>query len=124
MVKKKVTRKKTVKKKIAGKGVAKKANKEPTWDEIGKLVGKKIEMASKEGKFNCKHWDRHNIKYTVKEKIQCGGTGGCFYFLGFIGSLVYYVTTAPSLWDAFLGFFKAIFWPAFLVYGVLHFIGV
>ncbi|NIO21276.1 MAG: hypothetical protein GTN76_11210 [Candidatus Aenigmarchaeota archaeon] len=102
--------KKTVKKKAV-----KKKEKEPTWDEIGELVGKKIEKASKEGKFDCKSW--------TKEKIQCSGTGGCIYFLGFIASLIYYVTTAPDLWGAVVGFFKAIFWPAFLVYGLLLFIG-
>ena len=62
-------------------------------------------------------------KAACMEGIKCHGTGGCAYFLGFIGALVYYVTTAPTLWDAFLGFFKALVWPAFLVYGVLLFIG-
>ena len=51
------------------------------------------------------------------------GTGGCAYFLGFLGAAIYYITTAPSVWDAIIGFFKAIVWPAFLVYGVLLFIG-
>lgn len=114
MVKKKIVKKKTIKKK----------EKETTWDEIGKAIGKKIEKASKEGKFDCKSWGKHDFKCTVKEKIHCNETGGCVYFLGFIGALVYYVTTAPSFWDAFLGFFKALVWPAFLVYGVLQFIGV
>lgn len=102
---------------MAKKAVKKKTAREdePSWDEIGKAIGKKIEKASDEGKFNCKSWD-------FRHKVHCHGAGG-FYFLGFIGALVYYVTTAPSFWDAFLGFFKAIFWPAFLVHGVLLFIG-
>ena len=98
------------------KKMVKKKEKEPTWDEIGKLVGKKIEIASKEGKFDCKSW--------TKDKIRCEGTGGCFYFLGFVGALIYYVTTAPSFWGAVVGFFKAIIWPAFLIYGVLQFLGI
>ena len=65
----------------------------------------------------------NNIKCKMKECAHENATGGCFYFLGFIGALVYYVTTAPSFWDAVLGFFKAIFWPAFLVHGLLLFIG-
>ena len=85
-------------------------DKEPTWDQIGSAIGKKMEKKS--------------FKHKCKEQIKCQGTGGCFYFLGFIGALIYYITTAPSLWDAILGFFKAIFWPAFLVYGILKFLGM
>lgn len=114
MAKKKTARKKIIKKK---KRLVNKKEKDPTWDEIGKSIGKKIEKASKEGKFNCKFLD-------FKNKVHCNGTGGCFYFLGFIGALIYYVTTAPSLWDAFVGFFKALVWPAFLVYGLLQFMGI
>ncbi|MCK5023821.1 MAG: hypothetical protein KAS04_06600 [Candidatus Aenigmarchaeota archaeon] len=50
-------------------------------------------------------------------------TGGCFYFLGFIGALIYYITTAPSFLDAVIGFFKAIFWPVFLIHGLLLLVG-
>lgn len=64
-----------------------------------------------------------NVKCKVKEGVQCNGTGGFFYFLGFLGAVVYYIGTAPSFWDAFLGFFKAIVWPAFLVHGLLLFMG-
>jgi hypothetical protein len=63
------------------------------------------------------------IKCKVKDEINCSGSGGCFYFLGFIGALIYYISTAPTFWDAVIGFFKAIVWPAFLVYGLLAFIG-
>lgn len=52
----------------------------------------------------------------------CGG-GGAFYGLGFIGALVYYLTTATSLVEGLLGIFQALLWPAFLVYEVLKFIG-
>jgi len=55
----------------------------------------------------------------VKDSVSSSGTGGCFYFLGFIASLIYYITTAPTFWDGVVGFFKAIFWPAFLVYGAM-----
>ena len=89
--------------------------KEPTWDEIGKLVGKKIDTAENEGKFDsCKSWG--------KGKVQCHASGGFFYFMGFLGALVYYWSTAPNLWEGFLGFFKALFWPGFLVHGLLVFL--
>jgi len=84
--------------------------KEPTWDQIGEAIGKKMEKKS--------------FKNKCKEQIQCQGTGGCFYFLGFIGALVYYITTATSFWDGVIGFFKALVWPAFIVYGVLKFLGM
>ena len=80
------------------------------------------EKASKQGmKKENKAADK--IKCTVKDGVKCNETGGCFYFLGFIGALVYYVSTAPTFWDAVIGFFKAIVWPAFLVYGLLVSIG-
>jgi hypothetical protein len=46
------------------------------------------------------------------------------YFLGFIGSAVYYITTATGFWMGVLGVLKAIVWPAFLVYGLLKFLGM
>lgn len=51
---------------------------------------------------------------------SCGGT----YFLGFIGALVYYLSTATGFWNGVLGILKAFVWPAFLVFEVLKFLGV
>ena len=45
-----------------------------------------------------------------------GAAGGGFYFLGFIGAAVYYIRAADSFGEGFLGFLKALVWPAFLVY--------
>ena len=59
----------------------------------------------------------------MKGHMHCHGCGGAIYGLGFIAALVYYIQTATSFWDGVLGFFEALFWPAFLVYGVLKFIG-
>jgi hypothetical protein len=55
---------------------------------------------------------------------HCHGTGGALYGLGFLGALVYYLTTATTLLGGVLGILKAIIWPAFLVYGVLKFLGM
>jgi hypothetical protein len=60
----------------------------------------------------------------MKERMCCHGSGGALYGVGFLGALVYYLTTATSLWAGFLGFFKALVWPAFLVYGLLKFLGM
>lgn len=58
-------------------------------------------------------------------KSYCGnmGKGGAIYGLGFIGAAVYYLSTAVSFWSGVLGLLKAAVWPAFLVYGVLKYIG-
>lgn len=56
--------------------------------------------------------------------VQKPGPGGAIYGLGVIGALVYYITTATSLWMGILGVLKSIFWPAFLVYGALKFLGM
>ncbi len=86
-----------------------------TWEDIGKAIGAKIEQESRDGCF--KGW---NIKGPM-----CGhGGGSAVYGLGFIGALVYYLTTATSLWAGFIGILKAIVWPAFLVYGALKFLGI
>ena len=55
----------------------------------------------------------------------CGphGGGSAVYGLGFLGALVYYLTTATDLWSGAFGIVKAILWPAFLVHGVLKFLG-
>jgi len=52
-------------------------------------------------------------------KPACGGV----YGLGFIGSAVYYISTATGFWNGVLGFLKAIVWPAMLVYNALKFLG-
>ena len=107
MVKKKAPIKKKTTKRTAKK------KQDPSWDEIGSAIGKKIETATESSDMRCR----------VKEKVR-HGSGGGFYFLGFVGSLVYYVTTAPTLWEAFIGFFKAVFWPAFLTYGIMKSMGL
>ena len=45
------------------------------------------------------------------------------YGLGFIGAVIYYLTTATSFIGGVIGFIKAIFWPAFLVYEALQAVG-
>lgn len=76
-----------------------------------------------------KRTSKQDTKSTKKmDKIKCnvkgGGCGGAFYFLGFIGALVYYLSTAPTFTAAVVGFLKAIVWPAFLVHGLLAYLGL
>ena len=60
----------------------------------------------------------------MMKRMCCHGSGGALYGLGFLGALVYYLSTATSLWTGLLGIIKAILWPAFLVYGALKFMGM
>ncbi|MBS3073474.1 hypothetical protein J4465_01610 [Candidatus Pacearchaeota archaeon] len=50
--------------------------------------------------------------------------GGCIYGLGFIGAVIYNISTATGFWMGVLGFLKALVWPAYLVYGLMKFIGL
>jgi len=67
-------------------------------------------------KENCEH----NFKY---RKHYRGAHGGeAVYGLGIIGALVYYWGSASTFLLFVIGFFKAVFWPAFLVYEALKFL--
>jgi len=63
-------------------------------------------------------------KTHMMKHMCCHGSGGALYGLGFLGALWYYLTTATSLLGGILGVIKAILWPAFLVYGLLKFLGM
>jgi hypothetical protein len=39
-----------------------------------------------------------------------------------IGAWVYYISRATTFQEGVVGFFKGLFWPAFLVYKVLQFL--
>lgn len=52
------------------------------------------------------------------------GCGGALYGLGFVGSVIYYISTATSFWMGVLGILKSLVWPAFLVYELLKFLAV
>lgn len=58
----------------------------------------------------------------MSDRVIENGSGGAVYCLGFIGAAVYYISHAPTFWLGVLGFFKAIAWPAFLVYEALKFL--
>lgn len=44
------------------------------------------------------------------------------YGLGFIGAVIYYIQMATSFWTGVIGFFKALLWPAFMVYEALRYL--
>lgn len=60
-----------------------------------------------------------------KEKninVASGSAGG-FYFMGFIGATIYYISNATDFWMGVLGILKSLVWPAFLVYEALTTLG-
>lgn len=59
----------------------------------------------------------------MKEKIRNNSSGNAVYGLGFIGAAIYFISHATTFWLGVLGFFKAIIWPAFLVYEVFKYLG-
>lgn len=82
-----------------------KAKLEAEWDED---MERKIEKkANKWGK-SCS---------SMCQSSSAGG--GAVYGLGFVGAIVYFVSTAPNFWAGVLGVLKAIVWPAFIVYEIL-----
>jgi len=89
----------------------------------GEIDEKKIEEWFKK-KFT-EEWcggDKH--KKSKKNKIYKNSVGGDVYCLGFIGAVVYFIGAATSFWIGVLGVLKAIVWPAFLVHGLLKFLGL
>lgn len=46
-------------------------------------------------------------------------TSNVVYGMGFIGAVVYYISTATRFWMGVVGFLKALVWPAILVYEAL-----
>lgn len=53
----------------------------------------------------------------------CAG-GGAVYGLGLIGALVYFLQQAGGLGEGLVGIFKALFWPAYVLYALLGFLGL
>ena len=45
---------------------------------------------------------------------------GTIYGMAFIGSAIYFIQHASGFWMGVLGFVKALFWPATLIYKILE----
>jgi len=56
----------------------------------------------------------------MKCKTSCGGG---IYGVGFIGAVIYYISTAETFWMGVLGILKSLVWPAFVVFELLKFLG-
>ena len=49
---------------------------------------------------------------------------GGIYGLAFIGALFYFIQQATTFWMGALGFFKALVWPAILIYKIMEFLKI
>ena len=58
-----------------------------------------------------------------KNNNSSHASGGAVYGLGFIGAAVYFISQAATSGAGFIGFLKAMVWPAFLVYEALKALG-
>jgi hypothetical protein len=67
---------------------------------------------------NSNKQDQQNGKTNVKTAASASAP---IYGLGLIGALVYFIQYADSFWMGVLGVFKAMFWPAILVYEMLKY---
>jgi len=63
-------------------------------------------------------------KEKSKNRMGSSGMAGAVYCVGFIGAAVYYISTATGFGMGVIGFLKALVWPAFLVHGLLEFLGM
>lgn len=61
-------------------------------------------------------WDKCN-------PVNNGGSNAV-YGLGFVGAVIYFISHATTFWAGVLGFFKAMVWPAYLVYKALEVLSV
>lgn len=71
---------------------------------------------------------KHLFKGGKEDKRVCCSShhcncGGAVYFLGFIGSAIYYIQTATGFWNGVVGVLKALVWPAILTYKFLIVLG-
>lgn len=108
------------KKSSSKKSTSKKTTKSTTLKSGGDQI---TITASTSGKCSC------GPSCSCGSSCSCGGcgskswgckeSGGCGYFLGFLGAAIYYISTATGFWGGVLGVLKAIVWPVFIVLKIL-----
>ena len=65
-----------------------------------------------------KKWDDNSKKNRKVNSTH--GTAGSLYFVGFIGSLVYWLQAAVGFGAVITAFLKSLVWPAYIVYKLLE----
>lgn len=62
-----------------------------------------------------KEWHSNKKQATANH-----GTSGALYFVGFVGSLVYWMQAAVGFGAVVTGILKSLVWPAYIVYKLLE----
>jgi len=104
-----------------GINMAKKRPKKSLGNDIERGVERGIEKGIER---TIKNKFKSKKESCCETKSKSGWSGGFGYCLGFIGALVYYISTAQSFWWGVWGVIKALLWPAFLVYELLKYLGM
>ena len=60
----------------------------------------------------------------MQNEVQKNAPSSAVYGLGVIGAAVYFISHATGFWMGVVGFFKAIIWPAFLIYEAFKHFGI
>jgi hypothetical protein len=60
----------------------------------------------------------------MKQRVKHHTSSNPIYGLGLIGAAVFYISNATGFWVGFVGFLKALVWPAFLVYDLLTYLQI
>jgi hypothetical protein len=66
--------------------------------------------------------DSSTRRYERKKAMRHDGIFCGVYGTAFIGAAIYFIQHAASFWGGVSGFFKALFWPATLMYKLLEFL--
>ncbi|MHB1420071.1 MAG: hypothetical protein ACYCX4_10915 [Bacillota bacterium] len=62
--------------------------------------------------------NNHHGGKTMKDS----GISGGVYGMAFIGAAVYFIQHATTFWAGVIGFVKALFWPAVLIYKLMEYL--
>ncbi len=88
---------------------------------MGQETSKEKETCEEFAKKCEEKWGK-KVEKSCKDNHKCRchhhGEWGGFYFLSFIGAAFYFCQNTPTFWLWLVGIFKALFWPAFLIYKV------
>lgn len=57
-------------------------------------------------------------------RVQCNAGSGGFWFMGFLGALVYFWQYVDSLGTGIFAVIKAVFWPGFLILHLFKFLKI
>jgi len=114
------------------------ANAPKHWEECESLITRLINEGNplKKKSVRCQEYEaldlpiqenkmtnNSNLTSHEDKRSKCmdnKGIWGGIYGMAFIGGVVYYIQHATSFWAAVLGIFKALFWPAVLMYKLLE----